>query len=287
MRYRFLSVVALFVIGSFALSTETGCSSPNEGGSFNAASESAADVTGRGEGWGTIKGQVVWGDDKPPKLVKITPDKDREECEKNGPLHDERLEVNQKNKGVKSCFVYLVSAKGGVKGFAEDIPVHPKLREVSKKPVELDQPCCQFIPHIVTLREGQTLLVKNSSEASHNVNIIGGTKNPSINQILPKKTSFEMKGFKAYHIPIEVKCDIHSWMHGRIAVMKHPYFAVTDEDGNFEIKDAPAGEFRIVVWHEEVGWVLGENDKAPTRDGKKITIKAGETTDIGKVPMKK
>ena len=287
MKYRFLSVVSLFVLVAFALSTELGCNSHQDGVSVQAATVAPEADTARSEGWGTIKGQVIWGDDSPPKLVAVNPDKDKAECLKNGPLHDERLEVNQKNKGVKNCFVYLISAKGGVKGFAEEIPVHPKLREVSKTPVELDQPCCQFIPHIVTLREGQTLLVKNSSEASHNVNIIGGTKNPSINQILPKKTSFKMEGFKAYHIPIEVKCDIHSWMHGRIAVLKHPYCAVTDEDGKFEIKDAPAGEFRVVVWHEEVGWVLGENDKAPTRDGKKITIKAGETTDLGKVPMKK
>src|SRR5262249_4421621 len=82
--------------------------------------------------------------------------------------------------------------------------------------------------------------------------------------------------------PISVQCDIHPWMKAYIRVFNHPYFAVTDEDGKFTIKDAPAGEWRIVVWQEKSGWGKADrNDpNPPTKTGTPITIKAGETTTL-------
>ena len=50
--------------------------------------------------------------------------------------------------------------------------------------------------------------------------------------------------------PIQYKCTIHGWMTGYVRIFDHPYYAVTDENGKFEIKNAPAGKFRIVYWHE-------------------------------------
>jgi hypothetical protein len=232
------------------------------------------------DSWGTIKGQVVWDDKDVPKLAAIKVDKDKDACEKEGKLFEDKLVVNPKNKGVRWCVVYVMN----VKGFDKAIPIHPKLKAINPKEVTIDQPCCQFVPHVLAMREGQKLLVKNSAGIAHNVNIIGGAKPPNINQIVPPGGKFKVEDIAARPIPITVKCDIHAWMSGRIAVLKHPYFAVTDENGNFEIKDAPAGDFRLVIWHEETGWVVG--DTTPSRNGKKITIVAGKTTDLGKFPMK-
>jgi hypothetical protein len=134
------------------------------------------------------------------------------------------------------------------------------------------------------MRQGQTLLVKNSAQIAHNVNIIGGARGPNVNQIVPGKGKFELKDIVARPIPMQVKCDIHPWMGGKIAVLKNPYFAVTDEDGKFEIKDAPAGTYRLVMWHESKGWVIGDTE--PSGKGKEITIKDGEATDLGKIPLK-
>jgi hypothetical protein len=234
------------------------------------------------QGWGTIKGQVVWSGSDAPKRALLKVDKDQNDCLKNGPLLDDKLVVNPENKGVRWCLVYLMNEKG----FDKDIPIHPKLKALKNKTVEMDQPCCQFEPHLLAMREGQTLLVKNSMKISHNVNLNGGARGPSMNPILPGGGKVKVEDIKARYIPIMVSCNIHSWMTGRIAVLKNPYFAVTDEDGKFEIKDAPAGDFRLVIWQEEAGWVLpADKDKKP-RDGKKITIKAGETTDLGKIPLK-
>jgi hypothetical protein len=232
----------------------------------------------RADGWGMIKGQVVLSGDV-PKPVAVNIDKDQAACMKNGPIFKEDLTVNPKNKGVKWAIVYLMSADG----FDKDIPIHPNLKAIKKKVVEIDQPCCKFEPHLLALRQGQTLLVKNSAGIAHNVNIAGGLKGPNLNQIVPAGGKFKLEDIAARPIPMIVKCDIHAWMKAQIAVLKHPYFAVTDDDGKFEIKDAPAGTYRLVIWQESMGWVIG--DKAPSKKGKEITIKDGGTTDLGKVPL--
>ena len=234
----------------------------------------------RAEGWGTIKGQVTWAGGEVPKPVVLNVDKDKEHCLSKGEIHKEEYVVNPKNKGVKWVAVYLMS----VDGFPKDIPVYPALKEIKKPVVELDQPCCKFEPHMLAVREGQTLLVKNSAPIAHNVNVTGGRLGPSFNQILPPGGKIKVEDMKARPTPINVACNIHGWMGGKIFVLKNPYFAVTDDDGNFEIKNAPAGEYRLVAWHEGMGWVLGDDE--PNKKGKKITIKDGGTTDLGKIPLK-
>jgi len=240
----------------------------------------SATNTAKAEGWGTIKGQVVWSGKDAPKRAQINVTKDQPACEKNGKLFEDKLVVNPDNKGVRWCIVYLIDDKG----FDKEIPVNPNLKPIKDKTVDLDQPCCQFEPHMLAIREGQTLIVKNSAAIAHNVNLVGGVKGPNVNQIVPAGGKFKVEDIKARPIPIFVKCDIHPWMGGRIAVLKNPYFAITDKDGKFEIKDAPAGNFRLVIWHEESGWVVG--DAKPSKNGKKIAIKAGGTTDLGKVSFK-
>jgi hypothetical protein len=54
-------------------------------------------------------------------------------------------------------------------------------------------------------------------------------------------------------IMIPVKCNIHSWMHAFIGVLDHPYFAVSGDDGSFEIKNLPPGTYTIGVWQEKLG----------------------------------
>jgi hypothetical protein len=73
-------------------------------------------------------------------------------------------------------------------------------------------------------------------------------------------------------------------MSAKNFVLKNPYFAVSDKDGKFEIKNAPAGTYRLVAWQEGMGWVVG--DTKPNKMGKKITIKADGVTDLGKLSVK-
>lgn len=59
--------------------------------------------------------------------------------------------------------------------------------------------------------------------------------------------------FTTQEIMIKVKCNIHSWMHAFIGVVPHPYFAVSNEDGSFEIKNLPPGTYTLEAWQENLG----------------------------------
>jgi hypothetical protein len=233
----------------------------------------------RAQSWGTIKGQVVL-DDAIPKPKRIVVTKDQDHCLRNGPLYSEDYVVNPKNKGVRWVMVWLLDAKSPTKA----LPIHPSLQKAPAAKVVVDQPCCMFEPHIIALREGQALEVKNSANIPHNVKIDGGDDGPNINPILPGGKSVEVKSVKARDRVIPVSCSIHPWMKAWLWVFAHPYYAVTDADGKFEIKNAPAGEYRLVMWQESTGWVLG--GKSPKAGGGKvIDIKAGGVTDLGQIKM--
>jgi hypothetical protein len=61
---------------------------------------------------------------------------------------------------------------------------------------------------------------------------------------------------------------IHPWIQGYVWAFDHPLFAVTDANGDFEIKDAPRGTWRLVVWHEKVGYLGG----AKGRVGERVVV---------------
>jgi hypothetical protein len=129
------------------------------------------------------------------------------------------------------------------------------------------------------MRAGQVLLTKNSSPVNHNVNIISTGNNPSQNLLIPAGKEIKVEGWGAAAAPTKIECNIHPWMTAWVRVFNHPYFAVTDKDGNFEMKNAPAGEYNLVTWQEEVGWVKGGKVGVP------INIKADGVTDAGKIEL--
>jgi plastocyanin len=196
--------------------------------------------------WVTIKGQIVWKGEI-PKREKPNVQTDKEHCLSKGDLYYEDLLINEKNKGVQNVWVYLAPAEGNQFSPSD---IHPDLAKAKSKEHVIDQPCCQFIPRILAAREGDTLVVKNSAPVPHNVNYNSDAE--SFNVTLPAGAQHKpAKPLAAQRFPIVFKCDIHPWMQGRIMVFDHPYFAVTDEDGNFEIKNAPAGKYRIFYRHEK------------------------------------
>jgi hypothetical protein len=228
--------------------------------------------------WGTIKGQVVFGGKGMPKIDFVDVNKDQAHCLRNGKIAKQNWTVNKSNKGVRYAVVYLIDAKN----FKAALPINPKLAKLPGKTITVDQPCCMFEPRVVALQGSKdTLEVKNTAEISHNVKIDGGPLGPNENKILPPNTSLTLKKIAARPTGIPISCSIHGWMNGYVFSFNHPYFAVTDKDGKFEIKNAPAGKYKLVIWHEEAGWVTG--GKSPMRGGGKvITIAANKTTDLGK-----
>lgn len=235
------------------------------------------------QGWGTIKGKVVWDGGDVPEPEKANVDKDQPHCLSKGAIFKDEIVVNKKNKGVRWVLVWLTDPKTA-KNPKFVPPIHPSLKEV-KGPVEIDQPCCIFEPRVIGMRTGQGLVVRNSAPIPHNFKIdsIGG--GPVANPLLPPGGKSEVEGFVPTTVPTLYTCSIHAWMKGYIGVFPHPYFAVTNEDGEFEIKNAPAGKFRLMVWQEKAGWVIID-PKNPVNRGKVIQVKSGDTTDVGSIPLK-
>lgn len=229
--------------------------------------------------WGTVKGRILWGGKDLPErkeIEAVNKNPDKAACCKDGPVLDEVWVVNKKNKGLKWTFVWL--ANDDPKS-TKPLPIHPSLKDVKQKEVVMDQPACMFVPHALGMREGQVLIAKNSASIAHNYKWTGAptTPNEGGNVLIAPNGQVVLKDFVAHRLPIKIECNIHPWMNGWVRVFNHPYFAVTDADGNFEFKDAPAGKYRLMVWHGSGGWRGGAKGK----DGTPITIKSGGVTDLG------
>jgi hypothetical protein len=243
-----------------------------------APAEAPKPAAGNADSWSTLKGRLVYAGPTVPERKELKVDKDQPHCLANGPILDREWIVNKENRGVKDVFVWLaVDPTGQLK----TLPIHPDLKAAPKEPVVIDQPHCMFEPYSNVMREGQQVIVKNSSPIAHNANYAGSpTKNPGNNSIVPAGQQIAIS-LKADRMPVRLSCNIHGWMKGFIGVYDHPYFALTDANGNFELKLAPAGQFRLYIWHDPVGWRLG----AAGSRGEPVTIKAGQTTDLGKLDI--
>jgi len=120
-----------------------------------------------------------------------------------------------------------------------------------EEPIDMDQKDLKFIPHILPITEGSTVNFINNDDVLHNVfspdkcatNFNLGT--------WPKgetrSHTFENEG--CYSV---VLCNVHPEMEAWILVLQNPYFAVTDEKGEYNIKDIPAGSYSLVAWHERL-----------------------------------
>ena len=124
-----------------------------------------------------------------------------------------------------------------------------KTFEPSKEPVVIDQVACNYVPHVVAVQVGQTLEIRNSDAALHNV-LCNPFKNKPFNEGMPVKGGKLEKVFTKAEFKVDLKCVLHPWMLAYVHVLDHPYFAVTKEDGSFTIKGLPPGEYELSVKHE-------------------------------------
>jgi len=120
--------------------------------------------------------------------------------------------------------------------------------------VTLDQKDCMYTPHVVALMVGQQLSVVNSDDTTHNIHPTPAD-NREWNKSQPPKAAAITDTFARPEVAIPVKCNVHPWMKGYIAVMANPYYAVTDKDGKFELKNLPPGTYTIEAWQEKYGVV--------------------------------
>ncbi len=211
------------------------------------------------EGEGAFAGRIVFNGATPslaPLVGKGTSQVDPTVCAKDVDIPDESLVVSS-NGGVANAFVYLDRAPKGVN---YDLPAESPL---------LDQKICIFLPHALIVRAGQSLHFKNSDQVLHNVKTAPG-RNQAANESMAPGAELDMVFKAAERAPFSSECAIHPWMRFWTLVIDHPYAAVTDAEGKFQIPNLPAGQHTFKIWHERASGGLLERSL-------KVTVKPGET----------
>jgi hypothetical protein len=224
--------------------------------------------------WAAVKGQVKFPEGKAaPERKKLDVSQDKAHCLSKGDILDESLIVNPKNKGIKNVVVWLRPDNMNAKAKLEPAQIHPSDKERKPATITIDQPCCMFVQRITLARVGDTIKAKNPAPVAHNF-FWTSANNGEFNVTVAKESDWTMpQALVAEASPVQFKCTIHPWMAGYVRIFDHPYYAVTDEDGKFEIKNAPVGKFRMVVWQEKQGFLGGKDG----RFGTPVEIKAGGT----------
>jgi plastocyanin len=130
--------------------------------------------------------------------------------------------------------------------------------------VTLEQKGCMYQPGIVAVQASQKLKIINDDQTLHNIHALP-RNNREWNQAQAPGSSPVEASFAREEVGIPVKCNVHPWMRGYIAVFKHPFFAVTTPDGKFEIRNLPPGQYTLTAWHEKLGTV-----------SRKVNVSAGQ-----------
>lgn len=123
--------------------------------------------------------------------------------------------------------------------------------------VVIDQRGCMYQPHVVGVMAGQPLKFLNSDGILHNVHLLP-KENRELNIGMPATLTEKETTLNTPEPAFPVKCDVHPWMQAFVAVMSHPFFDVTDTDGQFTIENLPAGTYTVEVWHERLGTQTAE-----------------------------
>jgi Carboxypeptidase regulatory-like domain len=166
--------------------------------------------------------------------------------------------------------IYEVGSDGGVKNVEVFLKGISKGKANPGGTIVLTNSHCMFDPRVQGSSVGQQIKIASEDPILHNTHPQNNDTNATIYNIaLPYKGFSVTKPLPATPELIRVKCDAHEWMRAWIWEFDHPYYATTDANGHFEIKDVPAGTYAIVAWHE----ALGQKDASATvAAGKPVTV---------------
>ena len=233
-------------------SKETSSEAPAGGGAAASGGGQKVDASTAGE----VKGGVTV-DGAVPKNADIKMNADPVCVKANTtPQFQETYMVGSDGKSLENVFVYV---KDGLGNYAYDSPTDS---------ATIDQHNCRYHPHVFGMRVGQPLTILNSDPTLHNIHAVPKT-NQEFNTGQPIQGMKTTHTFTAKEVMVPFKCDVHGWMNAYVGVLDHPYFAVSDKDGKFDIKTLPPGTYTIEAWHEKLGTMT-----------QSVTIGSKETKEI-------
>lgn len=185
-----------------------------------------------------VAGQVTYsGPVSKPKALDLSKEPVCAKLHANNPLYPDTLLVGPAD-GLRNVVVYV--SQGA-----------PPSGPVPANSVLFDQVDCHYATHVLVFRVGQEVKIANSDPLSHNIHPLARV-NREWNKIQPPGTPPFSYSYDAPEI-IPVKCNIHPWMHGYFVVLNTSFYAITGEDGHFELPELPPGQYTLTAWHELLG----------------------------------
>ena len=247
----------LMVFALIAAVLAIGCGGGGEKAAAPAQQADSAPAAAPGPavtGGGTVVGSVRYVNGDPDAAIGMDADP---VCASMHPgeVHTEKV-VTDDDGNLANVFVYV---KSGLEGKSYPVPGTAHV---------LDQMGCQYRPHISGVQVGQKLVIRNSDPTLHNVHARPST-NKEFNQGQPFQGMELEHTFDEAEVMVPFKCDVHPWMSSYMAVLDHPFFGVSNEQGGFGIENLPAGDYVLEAWHEEFGTQTVE-----------VTVVDGETAQV-------
>lgn len=185
---------------------------------------------------GAISGKILLDRDPPP-LPQIIVDKNVEFCGET--LIDSVLIVQ--NRGIQGAIVSL--------NWENEVTTTD---DTPPSPIHLQSRGCRFHPRIQATQLGNYLILNSGDEVTHNPHGWWNNTKTLFNiTLLNQNQKFKRK--LRWEGTYRVECDTHTWMKSYILVFKHPFHAVTGEDGTFHLQNVPSGNHTLRVWHEVLG----------------------------------
>jgi plastocyanin len=212
---------------------------------------------------GTITGTIKFAKKGPPR-IEIDMAQDPACSLSADANYSEQYMV--KDGKLQNVFIYVKDGLGN------------KIYPAPTTPVVLDQKGCRYRPHVIGVMVGQPVEFTNSDPTMHNIHTTADSPvNPTVDISQPPMGGTTQKAFAKPELMIPVRCNNHPWMNAFINVSPNPFYAVSDENGNFVIRGLPPGTYTLVAGHE----VLGEQTTQVTV-GSKQTATADFAYGTGK-----
>jgi plastocyanin len=223
------------------LSLASSCSKTPDGGPDNGGPDKTGKAYAAKGDEGTITGKISFTGAAPePKKIDTSADA---ACTQKSPnLTTEDWAV--KDGKLANTFVYI---KDGT--LADNSKIGDYTFTAPSATVVLDQNGCHYKPHVLGVVVNQNISITNSDPTTHNIHFMP-VNNPDWNQSQVNGAAALTHKLAHAEVLVPVKCNQHPWMKSYVGVMKHPFFAVSGEDGSFTIKGVPPGKYTVIAWHE-------------------------------------
>ncbi len=135
-------------------------------------------------------------------------------------------------------------------------------------PVVVEAKGCQYRPWLQGAVRGQKILLRNSDGTTHSVRAVANDL--TVFHVIQAPGAKDVAKDPLASDVVRIGCDLHPWMTAFVVVSEHPFFAVTADDGTFEINDVPAGNYGLEAWNDRLGTVRSE---VTVEDGKAVESK--------------